>query len=167
VNAEFRFGPRNMTSNFLSPLKWNQRSHRSKFLYITQLSYKRMYHNYRASAINVYHTVRTCGSHDIARWYLFIRVAILIFQMEFSYPHVWTLFPYVIARWYLFFFVFVCYCAVVSVFFCFRISCVRSFYNICMIICSVVASCCCLIVPVFFFFDTTFVVCAVSRTGVS
>jgi len=32
---------------------WNQRSHIFKFLYITQLSYKRKIHNLRASAINL------------------------------------------------------------------------------------------------------------------
>ena len=61
------------------------------------------------------------GFSRIARWYLFICVALLIFQMEFSIPHVWTLFPYVIARW--------CLCL------CFRISYVWSFYNTCMLIC--------------------------------
>ena len=48
--ADFRFGPRNVTWNFLCPIKWNQQSHTFKFLYITHLSYKRMFHNYRASS---------------------------------------------------------------------------------------------------------------------
>jgi len=34
---------------------WNQLSHIFKFLYITQLSYKRIFHFYRLSAINVCH----------------------------------------------------------------------------------------------------------------
>ena len=45
VTVDFRFGPRNMTSNFLGPIKRNQRSNIFKFLYITQLSYKRMFHD--------------------------------------------------------------------------------------------------------------------------
>jgi len=49
-----------MTSNFLGHIQWNQRSHIFKFLHVTQLSYKRMFHNYRASAINV---PVTCQSH--------------------------------------------------------------------------------------------------------
>ena len=50
VTADVRFGPRNMTWKILSPIQWNQQSHMFKFLYITQLSYKRMFHNYRASS---------------------------------------------------------------------------------------------------------------------
>jgi len=62
VTADFRIGPRNMTSNFLGPIDWNQRSHKYKFLYITQLSYKRMYHCYTASAINfVNNSIRRNG----------------------------------------------------------------------------------------------------------
>jgi len=42
VSADFRFGPRKMTSNFRVPIKWSQRSHIFKFFYITQLLYKRI-----------------------------------------------------------------------------------------------------------------------------
>ena len=42
-----------MTWNLLGPIKWNQRSHMFRFLYITQLSYKWMSHNSRASSINM------------------------------------------------------------------------------------------------------------------
>ena len=62
VTADFRFGPRNMTANVLGAIKWNQRSHMSKFLCITQLWYKRMFHNYSASAIKT--------SSNIDLWYM-------------------------------------------------------------------------------------------------
>jgi len=44
---------KNIRWTFLGPIKWNQRSHMFKCLYITQLSYKRMFHNCRTSAINL------------------------------------------------------------------------------------------------------------------
>jgi len=53
VTADFRWGPRNIRWTFLGPIKWNQRSHMFKCLYITQLSYKRMFHNCRTSTINL------------------------------------------------------------------------------------------------------------------
>jgi len=54
VITDFRFGPRKMTSTLSGPIHWNQRSHILKFLYITQLSYKQLFRNCRASAINIY-----------------------------------------------------------------------------------------------------------------
>jgi len=86
VTADFRFGPRNVTPNFLGPIKWNQRSHIFKILYFTQLSYKRIFDNSRASAINL-------DLLKISTWGTFQRQFYLYFpygnSIRYVKLHVW------------------------------------------------------------------------------
>ena len=77
VTADFRLGPRNMASNFLGPIKRNQRSHEYKFSYITHFSNKRMFHNYRASAINL----------DLLLLLPFVLLAISISRQAFAFKN--------------------------------------------------------------------------------